>query len=725
LTALGSLAFPAAAGAATSLDALHVSPATSLQLDVAGAQVTVQDRHVVSYTAAGSALADLGPLAPGVGIESFHVDASGARYFSIDVNATLGGVFVEPRDVVRWNGTSYTKYLSGSATGIPPGIAIDAFAIDASGANLLSFDLPVSAGGVLVEPGDLVVWGSPPVLRFDASAAGIPANLDLDAAAALSNGHLLLSFDGRGSLAGVPAFEASDVLEFDPETATWQLSVISEDFDPGWSGVNLDALHAVVGVAHVGVPAPAVVKMVPIDPSAPPRSYQLRLECGPRRIARIAAGIILAPNVPAANLTFVSFGPSVDPGAAVVDYPPGSGTQRADTIYVELPGAAPSGFVCMPGQEVVLAGIEIRGGSGPLPAPLLTGEGAGFTLRESGVVLDPLLLAHESGVGSDNASYELLVRPELGDTSGLRFELLIRGSVRLNQLGVALLPPDGVGTALSFGGCTIPAGPNNARSCEGATLLGPHVDARLSSTLGPSPGIGALGGHPAAIYLKLVGATRVFGTLPALDLPGSAARWTLLGILVYGPGVPSADRKPPSIACAGLGPGDGVLPPTLDEFGAPMEPISDGSGPSRGAEGTNTDNDGYPDDGTDVCIGSPSNADSGSFGLISPQDGIGNDCQCGDVANPSTANPDGLIEAGGDVARIRGALAGAAALAPSNALKCNVRGPIDATPSSLGLRQDCSIADVVVLRRLLSNAEVDGQTIPLFDPLALQNCDAP
>jgi hypothetical protein len=339
-------------------------------------------------------------------------------------------------------------------------------------------------------------------------------------------------------------------------------------------------------------------------------------------------------------------------------------------------------------------------------------------LREGGAPLAPSALAFAAGV--PDPAWEIAVRPSLGDDTGLSFELLIRGRTRLHQLGLALLPPTGVTAALSFGGCLAPAGANNARSCEGATQLGPHVDPHLSSTLGPASGLLALGGHPGALYLRLTGATQTTGTRPALDLPGSEQRWTALGKLAYPPTTAPGSRTPPSVLVAGLGPQDGALPPTVDELAAEIDPIGGGSGGSSGGEGSNTDNDAHPDDGPDVCQGSPDNEDSGGLGAGSPPDGIGNACQCGDV------EPDGIVELAGDVARMRAALAGSAALAAADALRCSVEGAIDATPSGVGLRRDCSIADVAVLRRLLAGELALGlQGMPLEDPAALQACGAP
>jgi hypothetical protein len=109
---------------------------------------------------------------------------------------------------------------------------------------LLSFDTSVNVG-VQVEPEDLVKFEASTgfTLFLDGSAAGVPPGLNLDAADYLPcNGHLLLSFDGSGSIGGV-AFDDEDVLEFD-RVSTWEMAYDGSAQDPDWINVDLDAVQA-------------------------------------------------------------------------------------------------------------------------------------------------------------------------------------------------------------------------------------------------------------------------------------------------------------------------------------------------------------------------------------------------------------------------------------------------------------------------------------------------
>ena len=120
---------------------------------------------------------------------------------------------------------------------------------------MLSFDVALDLGGVHFEPEDLAQFdGSAFNMFFDGSAAGVAPGLDLDAADDLAcNGHLLLSFDGSGSIGGI-AFDDDDVLEFD-RVATWALAYDGSAHDPDWGPVDLDAVQSTVDLGP-GPPVP-------------------------------------------------------------------------------------------------------------------------------------------------------------------------------------------------------------------------------------------------------------------------------------------------------------------------------------------------------------------------------------------------------------------------------------------------------------------------------------
>ncbi|MFQ5699819.1 MAG: hypothetical protein ACE5IL_16265 [Myxococcota bacterium] len=119
------------------------------------------------------------------------------------------------------------------------------------------------------------------------------------------------------------------------------------------------------------------------------------------------------------------------------------------------------------------------------------------------------------------------------------------------------------------------------------------------------------------------------------------------------------------------------------------------------------DADGVADTRDDCPFTSdPDQLDRGGLGHGSGPDGLGDACQCGDVTG------DGYVDLS-DLVVMRRAIAG---LEPNPAFRapelCNVRGPIDAHdgPDSDALRDDCGVADAVVLQRAL------GGLPPGIDP---------
>jgi len=91
-------------------------------------------------------------------------------------------------------------------------------------------------------------------------------------------------------------------------------------------------------------------------------------------------------------------------------------------------------------------------------------------------------------------------------------------------------------------------------------------------------------------------------------------------------------------------------------------------------------------------VANPTQADGGGVAVSSP-DGIGDACQCGEVTN------DGRVLQG-DVSAIRTGLTGSTGsiLAPQ---RCSVIGPVLATVLASGMRTDCDVVDVAVIRRAL------------------------
>jgi hypothetical protein len=196
----------------------------------------------------GATPVPLGPLPRDTDVEAYHLEANGDHLLAFESSVLLpGGLVVEARDVVRFDGAVYQLAFDGSAHGVPNVVGIDALTRSASGDLVFSFDATFgSAAGE-----DLVRFDGgtfAPYFDGSAPAAGVPGDLDLDAAHRLPNDHLLLSFDATGIFAGFGSAD-EDLLEFDPATGSWQLAFDASAAAKPWpASSDLDA---------VAVPEPA------------------------------------------------------------------------------------------------------------------------------------------------------------------------------------------------------------------------------------------------------------------------------------------------------------------------------------------------------------------------------------------------------------------------------------------------------------------------------------
>ena len=244
---------PAALGfAAADLAETTSSPDVTITVD--GGTLVVNDEDAVIEDGAPPALTDLGALPGATDLQAYHLRDSGDQLFVLDTTATVGIVTAEPRDVVVYDGSSYSIAFDGSAQGVPDGSRVDAVTENEDGDLILSFDTTVDlGGGVVADDEDLVLFDSVggASLLLDASAAGIDGALDLDGAHYIrASQNLLVSFDTSGTVAAV-TFDDEDVLEYDDDSGSWELSVDAATAEPDWLAADLSALHAVRSCASL------------------------------------------------------------------------------------------------------------------------------------------------------------------------------------------------------------------------------------------------------------------------------------------------------------------------------------------------------------------------------------------------------------------------------------------------------------------------------------------
>jgi len=229
-----------------------VSPPFSVSPDVAIALGShsrlVGPNDIVTAAAEGRVGPERLAIPPTAHVTGYSLLPNGDQLLCFDGTVELPGpLTVQPGDVVRHvrANSSYTIEMSAAENGVPPGADCDALTLDATGKLVLSFDVSVALppGGFVADDEDLVRLTAPGTwdLDFDGSAAGVPAELDVDGAIQLPNGHLLLSFDGSGRIDGVD-FDDEDVLEYDPAGPTWSLAFDGSAYDPDLAAADVEAL---------------------------------------------------------------------------------------------------------------------------------------------------------------------------------------------------------------------------------------------------------------------------------------------------------------------------------------------------------------------------------------------------------------------------------------------------------------------------------------------------
>jgi len=224
------------------------------------------------------ALVDLGPLPDGAEVNSYTPLSTTEQYFTLAHTIELpGGVTARPRDVVLWDGVSYSIALDGGVFGFPDGAAIDALAIDPfTLTSWLSFDITVDLSGYIFRDADVFDESFNKV--FDSTAAGVPMGMDVDAVGMIpTTNDVLLSFDVGGSLGGV-TFADEDVLRYDPDGDTWTLVVDTSASQPNWAAADLDAISVVPEPEGAVMLAAGLAALVLFAR----RRAQLRMTCSTR-----------------------------------------------------------------------------------------------------------------------------------------------------------------------------------------------------------------------------------------------------------------------------------------------------------------------------------------------------------------------------------------------------------------------------------------------------------
>lgn len=236
-------------GALPGLSAAQAPPLTGIEFSTDAAVVlggvALGPSDVASDDLAGTvALTGLGIPVPGFNVDAFDRLPNGDTLYSLS-----GFIPAVTGSVNRVSGGEETTVFSGVFVGTSANVDAVAQLWEECPGLLISFD---EAGELIGDPPvsfedeDLVGTGGPTgfYLAFDGSVAGVPVELDLDAADVAPTGELWLSFDGAGVLPGATgpvAFADEDIVAYDPDTGIFELAYDGSAEFEAWEPVNLDA----------------------------------------------------------------------------------------------------------------------------------------------------------------------------------------------------------------------------------------------------------------------------------------------------------------------------------------------------------------------------------------------------------------------------------------------------------------------------------------------------
>ncbi len=163
--------------------------------------------------------------------------------FSLDTTALVGGIYAEDGDAISCRFGSCSVVFDASVAGLPTNLDLDAIATR-NGRLLLSFDKGFNHGVLgFISANDVVEFDGNAFLSiaFDASAEGVPANSNLDALSVSSDGYLQMSFERTLNLGGVVAFD-HDVIDFNPGTHVYTIARALGSENASWWRADLDAI---------------------------------------------------------------------------------------------------------------------------------------------------------------------------------------------------------------------------------------------------------------------------------------------------------------------------------------------------------------------------------------------------------------------------------------------------------------------------------------------------
>lgn len=196
-------------------------------------------------------------VTPGPSPTPTSTPSSSSRYVSFDLSTgSVGGVAYADEDILELNGSSWSMFFDGSDVGVGS-LDLLAFSIVDADTLLLSFNSAITLGGLVINPQDIVRFDATSLgsttagtfsMYFDGSDVGLAASAEnIDALALLPDGRILISTTGSSSVPGVSGLD-EDVLAFAPTSlgsvtsGTW--AMYFDGSDVGLADTNNEDVDA-------------------------------------------------------------------------------------------------------------------------------------------------------------------------------------------------------------------------------------------------------------------------------------------------------------------------------------------------------------------------------------------------------------------------------------------------------------------------------------------------
>jgi hypothetical protein len=245
--AAGIFAASGAQADAPAIAALRYSANTGANIVGAGSFAARKD-YVEDDLAGTRTRMQIPGLPDNANLADFHVEPNGDLLFAIDIGAKLGSTYFRPADVVRFDGSTFSREFDATAAGVPADVRCDGVARWGSTGKLaLSFDRSFIAAGITIRPADVIVssGGTFGAKLLDAQASGLPAHANVNAVDTIgTTDYVLVAFDAGGSVGGI-AFNSSDILQLQRMTGSWSKRYSLRAFSDRWLTAGLDGLATV------------------------------------------------------------------------------------------------------------------------------------------------------------------------------------------------------------------------------------------------------------------------------------------------------------------------------------------------------------------------------------------------------------------------------------------------------------------------------------------------